>query len=514
MASEAIRLRPPVGGAIGFAPTGRGAGRGSGRGAASAAGRGASPGSGGAITGRLRPPAARPYTPSLGPVAGAAARRSAGEAADRGAGATEPAAERRTGGRRTIRAESAGLVWTGERHGPDTTVLAIALALTALGILMVFSSSAMQQYAAGNSPFETAAAQLMFAAVGVVGMLAMMVVPYHRLRLFALPALLVSAVLLGLLFTPLAHRIGGSAQWLQIPGLPAIQPGEFVKLALVIYLASWMHHRGTALGGIATGFVPFAIIIAPFILAIFVAPDMGSAGVLGMTAVLMFFLAGGSLVGLAGMAVIGTVGALAATLVRDGYQLARLSSFLDPFANPTTNGYQTVQGLLSIGLGGLFGAGLGDRAAAGGISLPNAHNDYIFAVVGQETGLVGAGLVIIGFVVLAWRGLQISRQAPTTFGALLAAGITAWLCVQAFINIGVVVALLPVTGITLPFVSAGGSSLIVSLVAIGILLSVSRETVPAGGWVDASGDRGRRHGRAHLPSPGRRPVALRTPGRA
>ncbi len=507
MASESLRDLPPVGGAVGFRPTGRRA-RG---GATSATGRGTSSGAGRAAARPASRPAPRaaayPFVPSLGPVAAA-------QPADRDPSRDDAPGRpdaRRTGGRRT--AAAAEPPWMGERHGPDVTVLAIVLALTALGILMVLSSSAMAQYAAGNSPFEIVGPQLVYAAVGIVGMLAMIVVPYRRLRLAALPMLILGGVLLALLFTPLGEKTGGSGQWLRLPGIPKVQPGEFVKLALVIYLASWMQRRGTALHGFASGFIPFAIILAPFVLAIFVTPDLGSAGLVGLTAVAMFYVAGGSLIGLASLVPLGVLGAVGASAILHAYQLARLSVVLDPFADPTGNGYQTVQGLLSIGLGGLFGAGLGDRTAAGGILLPNAHNDYIFAVVGQETGFVGASLVILGFIVLAWKGIQISRNAPTTFGALLAAGITAWLCLQAFINIGVVVALVPVTGITLPFVSAGGSSLIVSLVGVGILLSVSRETVPQGGWVDASGDRGRRHGRAHLPSPGRRPVALRAPGR-
>jgi cell division protein FtsW len=263
--------------------------------------------------------------------------------------------------------------------------------------------------------------------------------------------------------------------------------------------------------GFSTGFVPFVVIVAPFVLLVFKSPDIGSAGVMGVTAVVMYFLAGANplyLLGLSGAAV-----AAAAVLLKD-YQVARLQSFVDPFADPAGTGYHAVQGLLAIGIGGLVGQGLGERAAASGIVLPNAHNDYIFAVVGQEFGFLGAAGVIGLFCLLAYRGVRIALAAPDTFGGLLAAGITAWLCLQAFVNIGVVVTLLPVTGITLPFVSAGGSSLIVSLVAAGILLSISRETALSGGWVHASGDRGRRNGRAHLPGSRRRSVPARAPGGA
>jgi len=162
--------------------------------------------------------------------------------------------------------------------------------------------------------------------------------------------------------------------------------------------------------------------------------------------------------------------------------------------------------LLALGAGGLTGTGLGDSR----VFVPNAFNDFIFAVVGQEFGFIGAGAVIVLFLVLAYAGVRTSLAAPDTFGALLAAGITGWLCLQAFINIGVVVTLIPITGITLPFISAGGSSLIISFAAVGILLSISRETVEKGTWNDdATADRGRGHGRAHLPGARRRPVAPR-----
>ena len=403
-------------------------------------------------------------------------------------------------------------VYTRERHAPDALVLALVVSLTGLGILMVYSSSAMKGYADGYGTLATVGPQFVWAAVGMGCMLIAMRSDYRWLRLLSLPALIGAGILLLLvLFSPWRVEVGGSTQWLKLPGLPVIQPGEFSKLALVVYLAHWITRRGTAIGSIRGGLIPFVVIVAPFLLLIFKTPDIGSTAVLGITAVVMLFVAGGNPLGILALGA-GTV--LAASMFLKDYQLARLQTFQNPFEYALTTGFQSVQGLLALGLGGLFGAGLGDRAAAGGIVLPNAHNDYIFAVVGQEFGFVGAALVVIAFVLLAWRGMRISLAAPDTFGALLAAGLTAYLCIQAFVNIGVVLTLLPITGITLPFVSAGGSSLIVSLVAAGILLAISRETAAHGGWVDASGDRGRRHGRAHLPGSGRRPLAPRPAGRA
>ncbi|MFH1475221.1 MAG: putative peptidoglycan glycosyltransferase FtsW [Chloroflexota bacterium] len=406
-------------------------------------------------------------------------------------------------------AAPAGVV---RRRGPDTVIILAILALTALGLLVVFSSSAMPGYLSSEGDtFRILGPQLQWAAVGLVLMLVVMRVDYRWLRLASMPLVLVAGVLLVLVqVESLQVTVGGSSQWLRLPGLPAVQPSELAKLALVVYLAHWMARRGGAVAGFRTGLAPFVVIVVPFVALIFKSPDIGSAGVLGLTAVLMFFVAGANPLYLAAL---GATAVAGAALFLQDYQLARLQSFADPFADALRDGFQPVQGLLALGLGGLFGAGLGERAAAGGIVLPNAHNDYIFAVIGQEFGFLG-GVAVIGlFCLLAYRGFRVALAAPDTFGGLLAAGITAWLCLQAFVNIGVVVTLLPVTGITLPFVSAGGSSLIVSLVAAGILLSVSRETAVSGGW-NANRDRSRRYGRAHLPGPRRRALPSRAPGAA
>jgi cell division protein FtsW len=185
------------------------------------------------------------------------------------------------------------------------------------------------------------------------------------------------------------------------------------------------------------------------------------------------------------------------------YQQDRIDVFLDPFRYASDLGFQTVHGLFALAMGGILGIGLGQSSQPGGLYVPNADNDFIFAIVGQELGLVGAVVVVGLFLFFAYRGIRVALGAPDTFGALLAVGITAWLTLQAFINIGVVLLLIPNTGITLPFISSGGSSLVVSFAAVGILLSISRETQARGTWNDADPDRGRRYGRPHLSRSGR-----------
>jgi cell division protein FtsW len=392
-----------------------------------------------------------------------------------------------------------------ERHQADYVILVVVVALTAIGILMVYSSSALKGYLSQEADtFATVGPQIQWAILGLAAMLVMMRVDYRYLRLASVPFYAFAIGLLVLVFVPsLNVVIGGSARWLKVGPLPAIHPAEIAKLALVIYLAHWFAKRGKGVRGFWRGTIPFLVIIAPVIALVFKEPDLGTTGVITLTAFTMFFLAGANVVHL--LAMVGG-GATAAVIGLQGYQMTRIRVWQDPWLDRLGEGFHTVQGLLALGVGGLLGTGLG----ASKVFVPNAFNDFIFAEVGQEFGMVGAIVVITLFLILAYSGVRIALAAPDTFGALLAAGITAWLCIQAFVNIGVVVALLPITGITLPFISAGGSSLIISFAAVGILLSISRETVERGTWNDdATADRGRRDGRTHLPGSRRRAFAPR-----
>jgi cell division protein FtsW len=395
-----------------------------------------------------------------------------------------------------------------ERHDPEYGILVAIVALTAIGILMVYSSSAMRAYLQKDDTFAIVGPQIAWAALGILAMAVMMRVDYRLLRLASLPLYVAGIVALVLVFLPQVNVVvGGSARWLRIGPLPAVHPAEFMKFALVVYLAYWFEKKGTSVRKFWTGTLPFLLLAAPAVLLVLLEPDLGTASVLAFTAVLLFFLAGANLLHLVVLA------ASAVPLVfykfMHGYQMNRINAWFDPFS-AGADGYHSVQGFLALALGGILGAGLGESRLAGGLFVPNASNDFIFAIIGEEFGLVGAGLVILLFVAFAFLGIRTSLGAPDTFGALVAAGITGWICLQAFINIGVVVGLLPVTGIPLPFVSAGGSSLVISFAAVGVLLSVSRETVEKGTWNDAPADRGRRNGRAHLPRAGRRPVAPRS----
>ncbi len=395
-----------------------------------------------------------------------------------------------------------------ERHQADYVILVAVVALTAIGILMVYSSSALKGYLSQDADtFATVGPQIQWAILGLVAMAVMMRVDYRYLRLASVPLYAVAIALLVLVFVPsLNIVVGGSARWLKLGPLPAIHPAEIAKLALVVYLAHWFAKRGTRIHGFGSGTVPVLIIVAPVLALVFKEPDLGTTMVITLTAFTMYFVAGANLVHLATM--VTGAGLAMITIGLRGYQLDRIRVWQNPWLDRLGDGFHTVQGLLALGIGGLFGTGLGESR----VFVPNAFNDFIFAEVGQEFGLIGAVVVITLFLLLAYSGVRVALGAPDTFGALLAAGITAWLCLQAFINIGVVVALLPITGITLPFISAGGSSLIISFAAVGILLSISRETVDKRTWNDdARADRSRRDGRTHLPGAGRRSIAPRRP---
>jgi cell division protein FtsW len=387
------------------------------------------------------------------------------------------------------------------------------VALAAIGILIVYSGTGAT-YSIDDDPFAIVGPQAFWGLLGAIAMVLVMRVDYRYLRIVSVPFFVVALALLVVVWMggigPLrAIENGGSVRWLQIGPLPPTHPGEIAKLALVIYLAHWAARRGGKITSFAEGLVPFAIIVGLVVVLVYLEPDLGTAAVLGLTGLTMFFVAGGRLLHFA-MVVPAGFAAVAFAVLHSDYQLQRVEVLLNPWADPAGAGHQTVQGLLALGLGGVSGIGLGQSVQPGSaISLPQAQNDFVFALLAQELGFIGAIVVIGLYLLVAYRGIRIALGAPDTFGALLAVGITAWMIIQAFINIGVVVVLVPITGITLPFISAGGSSLLVSFAAIGILLSFSRETHPRGTWNDANSDRGRWHRRPRLPGAGRRALPTR-----
>ena len=400
-----------------------------------------------------------------------------------------------------------------ERHEAAYPLLIAVIALVAIGVVMVYSASSVRSYISTADPGSQGFQQGIWAALGLVLMIAASRTDFRLLRYAAIPVFWVTLVLLAIVLIPgIGTSAFGSRRWLYLPGIGGFQPAELAKLAVCLYLAHWLDRRGTEARGLWNGLVPFVILVAPGFLLIALEPDLGTAGVYAAASLAIFFMAGANLLYL------GAIGAavLAAAyhmVTQTEYQLKRIDSFLDPFRDPLHAGYNAVQSLMALALGGITGAGLG-ASRQKYLYLPAPSTDFIFAIIGEEWGLIGTLTVLALFVMVAYQGYRIAITAPDTFSGLLAAGITTWLVAQACINMMVVTALLPVTGIPLPFISYGGSALIINLVAVGILLSISRETTQTGSVLDAVFGVGRRDRRAHLPRAGRRKGTARRAARA
>ncbi|MGZ6389981.1 MAG: putative lipid II flippase FtsW [Ktedonobacterales bacterium] len=351
----------------------------------------------------------------------------------------------------------------------DYPLLLLVIALLLLGLVMVYSAS---QFAVPGDTAYWFKRQAVWALLGGVALLVASRLDYHLWRRLALPGMVIALLLL-LVVLKVGHTAYGAQRWLHL-GLFSFQPSEITKLALTIYVADWLVRAGDGVKTLRNGLLPFATLTGVVLALILFQNDMGTSLVVGALALAMFFAAGANLLQLVPTLALGGLAFWIVTM-RTGFRRARLEAFLHPLPPSCADAasYQVCQGLISLGSGGLFGRGLGDSVQKAGY-LPNPFTDSIFAVTGEELGLIGCALIIGLFVLLAFRGLRIGRRSPDAYGALLACGITCWLVTQAAINIGSVVDAIPFTGVPLPFVSFGGSSLVTSLAAIGVLLNISR----------------------------------------
>ena len=378
----------------------------------------------------------------------------------------------------------------------DLVLVVVVLALTLLGIAMVYSASGIKALDALDDPRYFLGWQSLWAALGLVGLLVATRVDYHRYRVLALPLLVVAIGLLAAVLVPsIGTSVNGASRWLRA-GPVGIQPAELAKLALVLYLAFWLGARKDRIERAGT-VVGFVLVTGVIVALVFAEPDLGTAIVIGGVALAMYFAAGARLWMFGALAMLSGVLAFAGALAHPE-RVSRLMTFIDPWKDPRDAGYQAIQALYGLALGGLSGEGLGAGREKFGF-LPFPYTDSIFAILGDELGLVGTLAVILLFLTLAYRGVRIALRAPDAMGALLATGITTWLVFQAWVNMAVVASLIPMTGITLPFISYGGSSLCVGLIAVGILLNVGRQATPAPATVPRA-PRRRRDGRARQPA--------------
>ncbi|MFT8309923.1 MAG: stage V sporulation protein E [Sporolactobacillus sp.] len=357
------------------------------------------------------------------------------------------------------------------RQSPDLVLLIITFALLTIGLMMVYSASAVKAANEFGDSLYFLKRQLLFASIGAALMFAVMQIDYHFWRAWAKIGLIGCYFLLVIVLIPGVGLVrGGASSWLGV-GAFSIQPSEFIKVALILFLSNYLSEHQSRLPNFRKGLIPA---LMPVILAfglIMLQPDLGTGMVLVLTCVLMIFVAGARIKHFVLMGSVGILG-LAGLILSAPYRLKRLSAFFNPWQDPKNGGFQITQSLLAIGPGGLLGFGLGQSRQKYQY-LPEPQTDFIFSIVCEELGFIGAAFVLLLFCLLLWRGILIAIKAPDLFGTLLAVGITGMIAIQIMINIAVVTGLIPVTGITLPFLSYGGSSLTLMLVSIGILLNVS-----------------------------------------
>jgi cell division protein FtsW len=353
-------------------------------------------------------------------------------------------------------------------------VLASVVAvLVVVGLVMVLSASSVQSEREFGSTWVYFVRQAMWAAIGFVALRTVTRVDYRQLRRVIPLALATSFALLLVVLVPgIGTTANGARSWL-VFGPIRLQPSELVKFALLLFCADLLSRRHDKLHDARLTLNPVLVVVGATVVLMMLQPDLGSTIVMGAIVMSVLFVAGIPLGRLLGVGSVGTAGALVLALGKT-YRRNRLLAFLDPSKDPGNTGYQINQSLMGVASGKLFGVGLGQSRAKWGF-LPNAYSDFIFAIIAEELGLVGAALVVALFLAFAVFGTRAALHAPDRFGTLLAAGITAWILAQAFVNIGGVVGILPITGLTLPFISFGGTSLVVTMAATGVLLNIAAQ---------------------------------------
>lgn len=383
-------------------------------------------------------------------------------------------------------------------HEPDYWLLVTVVALVVFGTVMIFSASFAKNLPKGGDAYYYLQKQFLWVVLGTLAFIVTSRLDYHLWRRYSIAALgLAFVLLIAVLLPGLGIEALGAKRWLNLGPLPTFQPSELAKLALILYMADWLTQKGPRLRSWLTGVLPFALILGGLIFFVMLEPDLGTSSLLAIIGITMFLVAGADLRQFVLFLVSGA-SAFVTLALASSYRRERLSLFLksESELRAAANGsaWQLIQARLAIGSGGVFGLGLG-MSRQKYAWLPEAHTDAIFAVIAEELGLIGCGVLLALFLLLAVRGYRVALRAPDPFGVLLATGIVSWLVFQALINIGGITTTIPFTGVPLPFISYGGTSLIVDLAAFGVLLNVSRQTVEP--------TRARRQATAARPAPAR-----------
>jgi cell division protein FtsW len=359
-----------------------------------------------------------------------------------------------------------------KKSNPDFLLIIVTLSLLAVGLIMVYSASAIWADYKFADSFYFAKRQLLFAGIGVVAMFFIMNVDYWTWRSWAKMLLIICFVLLVLVLIPGVGLVrNGSRSWIGV-GAFSIQPSEFIKLAMIAFLSKFLSENQKYITSFRKGLVPSLGLVFIAFGMIMLQPDLGTGTVMLGTCIVMIFISGARIAHFIMLGLMGVAGFVGLVLSAP-YRMERITSFLDPWKDPLGSGFQIIQSLYAIGPGGLFGMGLGESRQKF-FYLPEPQTDFIFAILSEELGFIGGSFVLLLFALMLWRGIRIALGAPDLYGSFLAVGIISMVAIQVMINIGVVTGLMPVTGITLPFLSYGGSSLTLMLCAVGVLLNISR----------------------------------------
>lgn len=342
--------------------------------------------------------------------------------------------------------------------------------LLSFGLIIVFSASSASAYYNFNDSYYFVKRQLMWATVGMFSMFFMAGFDYRKLKKLAVPILGVSIILL-ILVLMIGIEINGAKRWLGVGGL-TIQPSEVAKLAIIIFFSASLSNKKDKLQKFFTGLVPYLLVLGIVLGLVILEPHLSGTVVIFLVGFIILFVAGAKIMHFLMLAV-PVIPAFAYVIMTSEYRMKRVTVFLDPWQDKMGDGWQIIQSLYAIGSGGLFGVGLG-RSRQKFLYIPEPHNDFIFSIICEELGFIGASTVLILFLILIWRGIKIAFNAPDVFGSLLATGFTSLIAVQVLINVAVVTSSMPVTGMPLPFFSAGGSSLLFIMTGMGIVLNISR----------------------------------------
>ncbi len=372
-------------------------------------------------------------------------------------------------------------IFKGSQGKPDRMFVGLFLLIIVFGMIVLSSASAFVSYRWYGNTTYFVIHQLLYGFLPGLGVLYIgSKIDYHVWKKFAFPILVATIVLLIAVFIPgLGLEKNGAHRWIHL-GAFTVQPSEIAKLTFLLYLATWFSSKGKKhLKNFSYGFLPFIVLLGVMGGLIILQPDMGTMGVIVMMSFVMFFNAGAKLSHLL-LAFLGGLGAVALLVKLEPYRLNRLTTYLHPELDIHGVGYHVYQALVAVGSGGLFGRGFGHSRQKFDY-LPEPFTDSIFAIISEEMGLFGALCTISLLLAFAFRGFTIARRAPDEFGRLLVIGVMSWVILQAFVNIGAMLKLIPLTGIPLPFISYGGSALLVSMFAVGIVINVSRQSMKEGG---------------------------------